>query len=290
MTILYEYKNGNYYVSLYDDGTKIKKTNDDYFDSDFPDSIDLKITNYCDMGCNMCHENSIINGKHASFDYQFLNNLHSGTELAIGGGNPLSHPNLVSFLKRMKESNIVCNLTVNERHFLKNIDFIQGLLDSKLIYGLGISMNEFSDVTIDFARNNNSCILHLICGLVTKDMLDKLYAKRLKILLLGYKNFGRGSLFYSEKIEENIETLKNLMYYFAGFTSVLFDNLALKQLNIKSLVRKELWDERFMGDDGTSSMYIDLVNGEFSKNSISNKRYKVLDTTEEMLRVCKSEN
>ena len=43
--LLKEYKNGNYSVLLYTDGTKEKVTEDDFFKADFPDSIDLKITN-----------------------------------------------------------------------------------------------------------------------------------------------------------------------------------------------------------------------------------------------------
>ena len=39
------YKNGNYFVKLLCDGTKIKETSDDSFVAEFPDSIDLKITN-----------------------------------------------------------------------------------------------------------------------------------------------------------------------------------------------------------------------------------------------------
>ena len=45
-----------------------------------------------------------------------------------------------------------------------------------------------------------------------------------------------------------------------------------------------------MGDDGDFTMYIDLVKGEFAKNSTSLKRYKLLNTIEEMFEVVKSES
>ena len=38
------YQNGNYTVTLYDDGTKVKETEEEAFIPRFPDSIDLKIT------------------------------------------------------------------------------------------------------------------------------------------------------------------------------------------------------------------------------------------------------
>ena len=44
-----------------------------------------------------------------------------------------------------------------------------------------------------------------------------------------------------------------------------------------------------MGDDGSFTMYIDLVKGEFAKNSTSLNRHKLLDTIEEMFEIVKSE-
>ena len=107
-----KYKNGNYTVFLYTDGTKEKITEEEHFKAEFPDSIDLKITNYCDANCPMCHENSGTHGLHADLNAPFLSSLPAGIELAIGGGNPLSHPDLIPFLKRMKDMGIVCNITL----------------------------------------------------------------------------------------------------------------------------------------------------------------------------------
>ena len=47
MRLLGEYQNGNYTVKIYNDGTKIRETNDDVFVASFPECIDLKITNNC---------------------------------------------------------------------------------------------------------------------------------------------------------------------------------------------------------------------------------------------------
>ena len=70
--LLQKYKNGNYTVFLYTDGTKEKITEEEYFKAEFPDSIDLKITNYCDANCPMCHEKSTRNGKHGNLFEPFL--------------------------------------------------------------------------------------------------------------------------------------------------------------------------------------------------------------------------
>jgi len=61
-------------------------------------------------------------------------------------------------------------------------------------------------------------------------------------------------------------------------------------LDIRRLFTSEQWEEFYMGDDGDFTMYIDLVKGEFAKNSTSLKRYKLLNTIEEMFEVVKSES
>lgn len=52
------YKNGNAMVSLFAGGTRIINTEDDEFNFEVPLSIDLKVTNRCNKGCAMCHEDS----------------------------------------------------------------------------------------------------------------------------------------------------------------------------------------------------------------------------------------
>lgn len=53
------YKNGNYNVHIdLDNGTKIRENNLDFFKPDYPESMDIKITNQCDRGCAFCLKSS----------------------------------------------------------------------------------------------------------------------------------------------------------------------------------------------------------------------------------------
>ena len=274
------YKNGNYSVRLYDDGSKIKLSQQDEFVADFPDSIDLKITDRCDMGCPMCHERSSQNGLHCDIYLPLLKDLHAGTELAIGGGNPLSHPKLEELLRQMKRQGVICNITVNERHFLKNIPLIKSYMDEKLVWGLGISINGCLDKTLDFAMQNQNTVLHCICGIINESTAFKLYDKNLKILLLGYKDFGRGKAFHSADTDANIAWLKDNITEFSNrFSVVSFDNLALSQLDMRNKVPPSVFEKRYMGDEGTASMYIDLVKKEFAVSSTSQIRFPLGDRT-----------
>ena len=140
MKILGSYKNNDYTCTMFSDGTKIRWNDKDSFNPIKPESIDLKITNMCNMECGMCHENSTPDGKHGDIlNLPFIDTMFPYSEIAIGGGNPLAHPDLIEFLEHLKERKIIASMTVNQVHFMHNIDLLKELTDKKLIYGLGIS-------------------------------------------------------------------------------------------------------------------------------------------------------
>lgn len=295
-----KYKNGNYNVILnLDNGTKIRETIDPEATAFIPETIesfDCKITNSCDMGCPMCHENSVPNGKHGDlFAPSFLDALHTYTEIAIGGGNPLEHPDLYKFLQLCKERKFIPSMTVNQVHFEKNFDFIKKLVDEKLIYGLGVSLNKVNKKFVNKLKEIPNAVVHIINGLVT---LSDLGAMRdlgvRKVLILGYKVFRRGETLYKHESEDiNIRgnVLKKCLPKILEekwFDVVSFDNLALKQLDVKSLLSEKEWNQFYMGDDGlegeqtSASMFIDMVERKFAKNSCSKERFDLLPTVEEM--------
>lgn len=277
--LLKSYNNGNYTVKIYSDGTKIRITNKDEFIPEFPESIDLKITNYCEVGCPMCHEDSTINGKHADLNHKFLDTLKEGTELSVGGGSTLSHPELKEFLIRMKEKGIICNMTVHNS--IKEFDLLTSLLYKNLIYGLGISANnpkEFRkvenilNILIKNGISIDNIVLHVIEGIVDyKDLLTfKDYLPE-KILILGNKLFGRG-LEYNHKnglwLNEKRKTLiNNLDIIFREFSVVSFDNLAIETLELRKRLDEYTFNSYYMGDEGEFTMYIDLVEKKYAKNS-----------------------
>lgn len=277
------YQNGNYVVKQYSDGTKIKQTTSDCFVSAFPDSIDLKITNYCDQNCPMCHEKSNENGEHADLSAPFLKTLKKGTELAIGGGNPLSHQELVPFLEKMKSQGVICNLTINENHLEAYNDLVLRLIRKKLIYGLGISIKAYNKQAVAFAMGYPNTVLHVINGIFTD--YDKIANLNAKILILGYKMVGRGITYFNDEIRKQMNITKEILpSLFNKFRHVSFDNLALEQLDVKSILSKADFEQMYMGEDGESTMYIDLVNKEFAKSSTSPDRFLLMDEINPMFK------
>jgi hypothetical protein len=285
MTIINTYKNGNTSVTLFNDGTKVREY-EGIPDIVHPESIDVKITNYCDLGCAYCHESSTTEGKHADLDklLEVLSDLPSGVELAIGGGNPLSHPGLVEFLTKLKERGIYANLTVNQGHLKPYQDLIKYLIKDDLVKGLGISItsNNFKYVE-PLLKLTDNIVYHLIAGVNEVEAMDKLISMgKCKVLVLGYKTFGFGVKYHNPKVEQNIRRWYMYLPKYFGKSIISFDNLAIEQLNVRRLFTDKGWDKFYMGDDFTFTMYIDAVKQHYAPTSRNSYRksfseYALLD-------------
>ena len=287
---MFTYKNGSYVVMILDDGTKIRYNKSDIYIPSRIESMDIKITNQCDMGCPMCHENSFPDGKYANLNDSFsiIDSIPPYIELAIGGGNPLSHPQLKLFLRICKERKFIANITVNKYHFLKDYDYIEYLYLNNYINGIGISVFDIKDEEIDLIKKIDG-VCHVIIGVTPIEVMKKLADNNIKVLVLGYKNFRRGEKHYQD-FKNEIDTSINIWSDFVAkaiqeqyYSVISFDNLAIKQLKLREKLSTEEWDSFFMGDDGidgefsSASMYIDLVEKKFCKNSCCHERFNCED-------------
>ena len=294
MKLLGVYKNGNYTVKVLSDGTKIRETEEDNFIPAFAENCDVKITDKCDGGCPFCYEGCTPNGKHGDIlNPKFLDTLHPYTELAING-NDMSHPDLIPFLEKLKEKKVIANMTVNQIHFERYQDMIRDLVDRGLIYGLGISLKEPTEEFISLVKQYPNAVIHVINGILSPSDVELLADNDLKMLILGYKHLRRGEDWYAvdhENIVVKQMWLKdNLAEMLNHFKVVSFDNLAITQLDVKRLTSQEEWDEFYMGDDGTMTFYIDMVEGTFGKNSLATDRFPIMDSIDEMFQKILSEN
>lgn len=297
MRLLNEYKNGNATVQIFEDGTRITEWPDDEkINLDFPLSIDFKITNWCDQMCPMCHEMSNPEGKHGDImNLDFIDSLKAGTEIAIGGGKVTSHPQLKEFLQKLKKQGVIPSITVHQNEFVDKVGLINELIDENLIYGIGVSFLKPFDLLWKAVGDNDNAVVHLIAGIHGKDVFDYLSQFNCKILILGYKNWGRGANLlknenFNKDIQNKINWLKeNLSRYMSKFKVISFDNLALKQLDVKNNLTEEQWKEFYQGDDGIMTMYVDGVKQEFAKTSTSPTRYNLLNNIDDMFKVIKEE-
>lgn len=292
MGLLGRYKNGNFVTTILSDGTKIRETKDDEFIPAFAENMDIKLTNKCNCGCAWCHEGSSINGKHGDIlNEKFIDTLHPYQEIAIGGGDATSHPDLIPFLQKLKEKKVIANMTVNQIHFEKKHELIKKLVDEKLIYGLGVSLVNPTKHFIELIKQYPNAVIHVINGVLKPSDIKALENNNLKMLILGYKHLRRGNEYFEEE-QNDIETKQRWLYenledIIQKFKVVSFDNLAIEQLDVKRLLTQEEWDEFYMGDDGKVTYYVDMVERKFAQSSTApfNKRYDLLDSVDDMFNV-----
>lgn len=296
MNLLGIYKNGNFTTKLFSDGTKIRETEDDEFIPDFAENMDIKISNYCDMGCKFCHEGSTKNGKHGDIlNQKFIETLHPYQEVALGGGDATSHPDLIPFLHKLKDRKVIVNMTVNQRHFEQKQKLIKELVDEKLIYGLGVSLVNPTDEFISLIQQYPNAVIHVINGILKPSDVEILSDKNLKMLILGYKELRRGGDYLYKEFEsitvKQMWLKENLQNIINHFKVISFDNLAIEQLEVQRLMSQEEWDEFYMGDDGSMTYYIDMVEQKFARSSTADfdKRYDLLDSVDEMFQKIISE-
>ena len=298
MKLLYEYKNGNYYVRIYDDGTKVRETidpDDMKFDAEFPENIDVCITKKCSVGCAYCYESCTPIGSHSNIFgsdgeplLAFMNDLKPGTEFAING-NDLDHPELEKLLEFLKAKNVIANMTVNQVQFMQNLNKLRYFITNKMIYGLGISVissnQSFIEKLKEFYEITKNIVLHVIVGVFPEDFVDSFGDNNFKLLILGYKDKGRGKD-YKNSVQNGMVLLplevaalkEQIQSLLKKFLVVSFDNLAIEQLDIKNLFFKnddKRWNLFYQGNDGSHTFYVDLVNNKFAKNSITDVQYDI---------------
>lgn len=263
--------NGGVTMVIKPDGTKIRWGNN----PELPESIDLKITNKCDnpVCAAHCHENSLPTGKHGDTGWilNLIGQCIRGSELAIGGGNPLEHPDLEKFLLAARGRGVYANLTVNANH----LDYrIEEWMRRGLINGLGISYDDPLRMNVYqlYCAYGSRIVFHVIAGVHYDYVIEDIFRsfEKPKILILGYKTVGQGRKYLTDhNVDSRIWSMKQLLPSLRG-KHVSFDNLAVEQLDVASVFPEE-FKKGFMGKDGAHTMYIDGVTKTYSISSTGSR-------------------
>lgn len=190
----------------------------------------------------------------------------------------------------MKLQGVICNITVNQRHFIENAGQLWLWQNDDLIKGLGISLADSTDpLFYQLIKEFPNAVIHTIDGLLTEEDIKNLSNKNIKLLILGYKILGRGINYYNKnksKIEQNINWLKeHIMQLKDEFAVISFDNLAIEHLALKEQVDESVWNNTYMGNEGSYTFFIDSVTKQFAVSSLSTERFPLLDNVDDMFKV-----
>lgn len=269
------------FYSLYDPrgGDKLRFSFEDDFiltHSSIPELVDLKITDYCTKGCAFCYQSSTGAGKHGNlkYIYSIIDALAKlGTfEIAIGGGEPTSHPRIISILEYCKKANIIPNLTTKSQKWFKDEELKEKItgLTGAIALSIGSAKELQSWLDIDCYLSTDFTV-QIVLGTITREelesILDLAKMNELRVTLLGYKPVGFGKDFnfipYTDYVMDIIKTYPNL-----SIDSALLSEIESKLLEIGL-------DKRFITDkEGKFSCYIDAVEMFIAKDSYSEcKKY-----------------
>ena len=219
-------KNGNYYIlygHMFSRKEKMRLQVDSIPDMipEYPELVDMKITNACEHKCPFCYMASTPNGNHAEYKdvLNIIRNFRIKTEFALGGGNVLLHPDFDKIVKIIDKYNHIANITIRYDDVItinNNKDIKKAIV--KYVSGIGLSVQKASDV--DFAKDfieemlklGKHVSLHLIPEMIgtdesvailtkMKNINDDIYNEnkhdmdwsynRCKALFLGLKQSGR---------------------------------------------------------------------------------------------------
>ena len=114
---------------------------------EFPEFYDVKITSQCDGKCPWCYMDSKETDQHCASAVQKIKDYFGPMsenerpfQVAIGGGEPTSHPEFVDILKTFKELGIEPNYTTNGM----NLDYgfnCRSILDATQEYCGGVAVS-----------------------------------------------------------------------------------------------------------------------------------------------------
>lgn len=252
------YVNGNYQVTIKKDGTKIRISLDGTFVPKRVETLDINLSNKCNVGCSYCYINATPQGLDGDFTKLFRFNIPKYTELAINYNG--THEVFDDFMDRKGTLDWIINLTINSK-LLNNSEQVvklQSWIDNTNLKGIGISTNTYIEVPLV----SDNIVYHTIAGITPTEEIIKMLQANKKVLILGFKQLGRATT-VPDLTNWDIDSILSIK---KGILS--FDNLALAQLDIQSKVPANLWDAHYMGEEGTTSFYIDLVTNTFSKSSV----------------------
>lgn len=204
----------------------------------WPELVDISISNYCSKGCEFCYRDSTTAGESMTVsDYEFvLDSLLSKTwgnvfQVALGGGEPLEHPQFLEILKTTVDRGIVPNFTTNGLGITKKVAHaIKGLVGAIAISTSSLHKVDFEKVKI-LVENGIKTNLHYVLSDESIDeAIDILKGKFNEVLegvsgliFLTYKPKGRADKESCLKKDERLMEFLSLVNQKECTTRIGFD-------------------------------------------------------------------
>lgn len=279
-TIFNQYTGAKIRMSFKDDA-------EPYVRASLPELIDVKLTDKCLFGCHFCYQSSTPDGKHAEmYGEHHLRSLleHIGTakvfEVALGGGEPTTHPDFDNILGLLHGRGVVPNFTTFNMDWTTSSKLVKAVT----AYAGSFAVSKPSKAVVDAIVEWNAIhdrpkgTLQIPMGAYPEKTVKEiiLYAERhdVPITLLGYKHFGRGIEVKPKSYEWVLGFLKKSKVWRFGA-----DTLFVQQFG-EQLKKNGVHPSLFVGAEGQFSCYIDAVAGKIGASSYTDDMKDIPRKTE----------
>ena len=143
-----------------------------------------------------------------------------------------------------------------------------------MLHGVGVSVHQPIE-NAALLTTFPCLVVHTIAGVADPETYRNLADKNLNLLILGYKDYGRGIAYHTDhnEVERKLRWVEGYVIDFSDhFRSICLDDLSVRQLGLMDKLSEQAWNLLYMGDDGKFTMYVDLVKGEYAASSVSERR------------------
>ena len=263
-------------------GFKARFSSEPYLKATSPELVDVKITDYCPYGCSFCYQGSTREGAHAPLDLiiETADRLAQiGVfEVALGGGEPMMHPDFPAIVRAFHDRGITPNVTSFGVEWLKRED-VMGVMG--LIGGLGVSVQtpgsvrkirQIKEALWNAPGDRDVKILpqHAVGTGDLFGIVEAIHDEGLEpsLLLLGFKNVGRGigGQSHPQSDDDVIQAIEALQDRTWADAHVSVDTAFLEQY--PNVIEKlDVPEHMTSSPEGMFSMYIDLVAGTMGPSS-----------------------
>jgi hypothetical protein len=263
-----------------------------------PELVDLKITDKCDKGCSYCYQGSTPKGKHAPlsnvtkaiaaacYDGQVI-------EVAIGGGEPTSHPQFDKILRSCKSYGLIPSFSTRSLKWIKKPTLLKAVRET--CNAVAFSVDTVDDVKAVMAATSRDVLEPT--RVVWHYVVDAHPLSNLKKILDFLGKDKEGNWWFREFVflgwKEGCGRAKNVPFPAPGYMKLVrsytrkgWDDKPepLFRVSVDTCIAarypKELDDvdpARYYVDEGWLSLYIDAVAGTYARSSYSAKPVKVPD-------------
>jgi organic radical activating enzyme len=254
--------------------------------SGIPELVDLKLTNYCAYGCSFCYQSSTKEGRHADVsDIERIIDILKASgcfELAIGGGEPTTHPHFARILDYAKNAGMTVGFTTrnfdlyNHKHIIRIMEATSSIAFSchnvQEIQKISEMSVKIQNLTKIWAREK--IYIQIIPELYSTKKFEEMLTAcsmqyGLKVTLLGYKEFGFGKSYEPKNLNMTskwIDVVKELTKGKNSNIKVGIDSVLVKKWK-KELLEKGCNKLMLVGEEGKFSCYVDAVEKTIAKSS-----------------------